>query len=253
MKKTSDSSWENVENWYHNQVGEKGHYYHQTVILPGVLKHLTPANEGKLLDLACGQGVLARQISPQMAYVGVDLSPSLIRSAQNLDKKQNHRYLVGDVSKPLALKEKDFTFGAILLALQNIENPVGVFKNFYNHLLPGSKVVIVLNHPCFRIPRQSSWGVDESKKLQYRRIDRYLSTLKIPIQAHPGQQDKSVSTLSFHYSLSSLSGWLKEAGFLIETIEEWCSDKKSTGKAATMENRARSEFPLFMAIVGIKK
>jgi len=35
---------------------------------------------------------------------------------------------------------------------------------------------------------------------------------------------------------------------VIEKIEEWASDKDSVGKAAKMENRARAEIPLFMAI-----
>jgi hypothetical protein len=31
-------------------------------------------------------------------------------------------------------------------------------------------------------------------------------------------------------------------------MEEWVSDKKSTGKFATVENRARAEFPLFLTL-----
>jgi len=59
--------------------------------------------------------------------------------------------------------------------------------------------------------------------------------------------------LSFHYPLSYFCDALKNSGFYIETVEEWCSNKTSTGKMATQENRARKEFPLFMAIVAIKK
>jgi hypothetical protein len=35
-------------------------------------------------------------------------------------------------------------------------------------------------------------------------------------------------------------------------MEEWTSDKVSVGKAAKGENRARAEFPLFMAIRAVK-
>jgi hypothetical protein len=41
---------------------------------------------------------------------------------------------------------------------------------------------------------------------------------------------------------------LNKAGFMIAKIEEWTSDKESEGKTAKQENRARAEFPLFMAI-----
>jgi hypothetical protein len=110
----------------------------------------------------------------------------------------------------------------------------------------------VLNHPCFRIPRQSSWGVDLEKKIQYRRIDRYFSSMKIPIQSHPSKGAQSSHTSSFHHSLSRYVQWLKQTGFVIETMDEWCSDKKSTGKHAKMEDTSRAEFPLFLAIVAKK-
>jgi hypothetical protein len=46
---------------------------------------------------------------------------------------------------------------------------------------------------------------------------------------------------------------LFENGFAIEKIEEWTSEKQSEGKMARAENRARDEFPMFMAILAVKK
>jgi hypothetical protein len=90
--------------------------------------------------------------------------------------------------------------------------------------------------------------VDEQQKLQYRRIDRYMSSMEIPIQMEPGKGKGSQTTYSFHHPLTKYSHWLKEAGFVIELIDEWCSDKMSQGKTAKMENRSREEIPLFMVI-----
>jgi len=39
---------------------------------------------------------------------------------------------------------------------------------------------------------------------------------------------------------------------VISDLEEWTSDKVSAGKSARAENRARSEFPLFLAIKAVK-
>jgi hypothetical protein len=132
-----------------------------------------------------------------------------------------------------------------------VEDPEMAFKNAYSHLAPQGKLLIVMNHPCFRIPRQSSWGIDEAKKLQYRRIDLYMSSLKIPIQTNPGREPSS-STVSFHHPLSFYFQSLAKAGFMIETAQEWISDKKSTGAKASMENRSRKEFPLFLALLCVK-
>jgi SAM-dependent methyltransferase len=248
-KKTS-TSWEPVEKWYQSIVQDDGHYYHRQIILPGVLKMLGKVTS--LLDLACGSGILAKRLPPDVEYTGIDLSASFIKAAEKNDTLPHHHYQIGDITKPLKLQKQDFTHAALILAAQNIEQPKLAFINAAKHLQAGAKFIIVLNHPCFRIPRQSSWGIDDSKKLQYRRIESYFSSMKIPIHAHPSKGDESPATWSFHYPLSSLSSWLLEAGFKIELLEEWYSDKESTGKNAKMENRSRREIPLFLAICAVK-
>lgn len=248
----ASTSWEPVEKWYKETVGEEGHYYHQHVVIPGVLRLLSLDEHSSLLDLACGQGILGRQIQKETPYIGIDISPSLIEAAKQADKNPFHQYLIGDVLKPLPIKKKDFTHASIVLAIQNFEEPFLAIKNAAKHLIHQGRLVIAMNHPCFRVLRQSSWKVDEIQKIQYRRIDRYSSPMKIPIQAHPSKGKDSLTTLSFHHPLATYSLWLNQAGFTIELIEEWHSNKVSTGKAAKMENRSREEIPLFMAIKAIK-
>lgn len=236
------TSWQPVFKWYHENVGEEGHYYHKHVILPKIMTKI----KGKtVVDLACGQGVLGRQVDPHSDYVGYDIAPSLIRIAKQHDKAPKHTYFVQDCTKPFKC-ERQFECGVCLLALQNIEELLPFFHNAKKLIKPNAKLHLVLNHPCFRIPRQSSWGIDEGKKLQYRRIDRYLTHLKIPIQASPSKGEQSAQTWSFHYSLTDILKPALQAGFQLSDLEEWVSDKESEGKKAKMENRAREEFPLFL-------
>lgn len=249
------TSWEPVQKWYQATVGEEGHYYHKQIIIPAVLRlmALEKMPGASVLDLACGQGVLARHLPPQLPYTGVDLSVSLIKSAKQQDRNSCHQYVVADASKSLPLQDKKFSHATIILALQNIEHPEAVLQNAALHLQAGGQLLIVLNHPCFRIPRQSSWQVDSEKKIQYRRLDRYATAMSIPIQAQPSKGVQSPSTLSFHHPLAAFTQWLNKAGFVITLMEEWCSDKISEGGAAKMENRAREEFPLFLTIQAVKK
>lgn len=249
QRRKKTTSWEGVNKWYRNIVGGSGHYYHKNVIFPKLMPLLGLEKDSTLLDLACGNGVLSRQIPKEVRYSGVDISPSLIKEAKKSGKGRS--FSVGDIIKPLPVKET-FTHAAIILALQNVEHPEAVFQNCAKHLEKDGTLVMVLNHPCFRIPRQSEWGVDQNKKIQYRRIDRYLSSMKIPIAANPGKGEKSASTLSFHRPLSEYVRLLAEAGFGVVAMEEWCSDKVSEGGRAKMENRARSEIPLFLAIKAVK-
>jgi hypothetical protein len=76
--------------------------------------------------------------------------------------------------------------------------------------------------------------------------------MEIPIHAHPGQGEKSASTLSYHLPLSAYIQALTNAGFLISGMEEWISNKESTGKNAKAENRARNEIPLFLYLQALK-
>lgn len=251
-RKTKSTSWEPVSKWYNQAVGKEGHYFHQFVILPKLLDLLNLSEDSSVIDLACGQGILARHLPKSVEYLGIDIAPSFIREAIQLDKNPLHKYIVGDLSKPLVVKQL-FSHAAMILAMQNMAKPQLVIKHISSVLKPEGVFAIVMNHPCFRIPRQSSWGIDPEKKIQYRRIDTYLSEQKIPIKAHPSEGSHSAETWSFHYPLSSFTRWLHEAGFVIELIEEWCSDKKSEGKMAKMEDRSRNEFPLFLTILARKK
>ncbi|MDN3506377.1 MAG: class I SAM-dependent methyltransferase [Simkaniaceae bacterium] len=247
MAKQSKTSWESSASWYDGAVGQKGHYYHEHVILPKLLKLMDLKKGDHLLDLACGQGILSRAIPKQVKYTGIDIAKSLIEAAKKRSKNPLHSFFTQDVTKALPVSNNSFTHATIVLALQNIENPLSVLKNVSKHLKAGGTLYLVLNHPCFRIPRLSHWGIDETKKLQYRRMDSYLSTQKIPIQMHPGK--KQEQTWSFHHSLSEFTKMLFDSGFAVSLIEEWVSDKKSTGGKARMENRARKEFPLFMTLI----
>lgn len=241
-----DTSWNKVGKWYSKITKDGGHYYHTHVVMPKTLELLQLKPDSRLLDLACGTGVLAESAPVVEKYLGIDLAASLIKEAKDKKLPAHYQWQVADVTKPLQL-EGQFTHAAIILALQNMQYPEGAINNAARLLEPGGKLVIVINHPAFRIPRQSSWGVDEGNKLRFRRINRYLSPLEIPITAHPGQKASPV-TWSYHLPLSSYFEMLTRQGMVIDSLEEWTSDKQSQGKARRQENLAREEFPLFLAI-----
>lgn len=105
--KASSTSWDKVGKWYHGIVGDEGHYYHQKIVIPGILNLLEIGHKVKssLLDLACGQGVLARHLPDNVYYTGIDLSATLIKAAKGCDKNPGHEFIVGDVSKQFSLKK----------------------------------------------------------------------------------------------------------------------------------------------------
>ncbi|MBI3296527.1 MAG: class I SAM-dependent methyltransferase [Elusimicrobia bacterium] len=223
--------------------------------MPGLTRmlRLGDTERVKLLDLACGQGVLARSLPATVDYWGVDLSESLVAAARKHDPRPTRRYEVADACKPLPFEESGFSHVVCMLAIQNVENPAALVANAAARLAPGGRFVLVLNHPCFRIPKQTSWEVDERRWVRFRRVDRYLSRMRAAIVMNPGLGAASAETWSFHAPLSDIFTWFKDAGLLVEGLEEWVSNKRSEGPAAVMENRARAEFPLFLALAALKK
>lgn len=245
---TPSTSWESASEWYNNLVGSEGHYYHQHVIFPHLLKILKTKKQNlSMLDLGCGQGAFSQVLPKDFAYDGVDLSSSLIKMAKKNTSLPNRIFHELDLCTPFDLN-KTFTHAAMILSFQNIAEPKIALQNAKKHLKQGGLFLLVLNHPCFRIPRQSSWEVNEDTRIQYRRVDTYMSSMQIPIEVHPGKA-ASVKTYSFHYPLSEIFSLLQDSGFTVCNLTELCSDKISTGKNAKMENRARDEIPLFMTIV----
>jgi len=244
----NDSSWQKVGKWYGKIVGESGHYYHQKIILPNSLRLLQLKKRERLVDVGCGQGILARYIPEEVDYLGIDLAKNLIDLAQKQDKNPRHHYLVTDASREIKLGMIDKV--AMILSLQNIKKPFGVIKNCRVWLKTGGKMLMVLNHPAFRIPKHADWIERDGR--QWRMVDYYMSPLEIPIESSPFNKRDNQISLSYHYPLSFFVEILADNGMVIETIEEWVSDKKSTGTKAKMEDEARGEIPLFMAIVAKK-
>lgn len=244
------TSWQSAGCWYSQLSGDSGHYFHRRLIIPGVLRLLHFNSFSKLLDLGCGNGVLARSLPAEISYTGIDIAPGLIKDARLRDKNPRHQFIIADVTKPVNLPY-DFTHAVFILSLQNISQPAAAIRLAAQALTSQGKLVIVLNHPCFRIPRQSSWGIDEANHLEYRRINRYLSPLEIPLVTHPGQA-RSAVTWSFHQPLSAYVNWLSQSGLLVDQLEEWTSDKTSRGAHAKRENFSRKEFPLFLTLRAVK-
>ncbi len=205
-----------------------------------------------MLDLACGQGVLCRILAERgVEATGIDAARELIDAARKRGPAAIH-YHVADAGELAFLPEAHFDAGACVLAIQNMHPLPPVVNSVARVMKPGGRLVLVMMHPCFRGPKETSWGWDEGKKVQYRRVDRYLVPRKSPIVAHPGAAP-DVYTWTFHKPIEAYVKALRQSGLLIDAIEEWASHKMSTsGPRAAAENTARKEIPMFMAIRAIK-
>lgn len=246
------TNWNKVASWYEKSVGNQGSDYHENIIFPAITQLLNLQKSDKFIDIACGQGALIKHLMPSKAEMaGVDASKKLIEFAGKRNPKV--KFFCQDATKLTNIESNSFDAAACVLALQNIENFEGVIKEAARILKKGGKFILVLNHPCFRIPRQSGWGYDEKRKLSFRRIDTYMSEQNIPIQMHPGARPQ-VYTWTFHRPLSSYINALGKNSLLIEHCEELLTHRKNMPiKSQKAENRAKQEIPLFLIILALKQ
>jgi ubiquinone/menaquinone biosynthesis C-methylase UbiE len=248
QRKERRTDWGQVADWYDSHVGESGSEFHRRIVLPGVLRLLSVEPGQRIIDIACGQGVLCRQLAEKKAEVtGIDAAESMIRAARQRGPEQI-RYQLADARDPAGLPSDYFNAAACVLAIQNIHPLPPVLDAVKRLLVAGGKFVMVMTHPCFRGAKETSWGWDEANKVQYRRVDRYLIPRKTPIVTHPGE-DPTQYTWTFHRPIEDYVKALSRAGLLIDALEEWPSHKTSdSGPRAPAENTARKEIPLFLAI-----
>lgn len=254
MKPVNKTSWGKVAGWYDELLEQSKDSFQEKVILPNLLRLLDIKKGMAILDIACGQGYFARAFHEKGASVtGCDISPELIEIAKKHSPKE-----IGYFTAPAdRLTEMSGKFDAvtIILAVQNIENISGVFAECAKVLKPGGRAVVVLNHPAFRIPKRSSWGWDDAKKNQYRRVDGYMSDERLEMDMNPGESNdnRKKYTVSFHRPLQTYFKLLGKNSFAVTRLEEWISHKTSErGPRAEEEDRMRKEIPLFIAIVAEK-
>jgi ubiquinone/menaquinone biosynthesis C-methylase UbiE len=251
------TDWGDVAEWYDKLVGEAGSEYHRQVVLPGAMRLLAAKPGERILDIACGQGVLCRLLASAVGetgkITGIDAARQLIRAARQHGPAAID-YLVGDARAldHLPAPPCQFDAAACILAIQNIHPIQPVFTGVSRLLKPGGRFVLAMMHPCFRGPKETSWGWDADQKIQYRRVDRYLIPRKTPITTHPGSAPTEY-TWSFHKPLEAYVKPLRQAGLLIDALEEWPSHKTSQpGPRAAAENQSRKEIPMFLALRAIK-
>ncbi len=250
----ASAGWDRVAAWYDRLVGDEGSDYHRAVLLPTALRLLDPRPGERFLDLCCGQGVLGRALLERQAgsVLGVDASRRLIAAARARGPRDPRlRYLVADATRPGDFGPP-FDGVACVMAAQDLADLPGLCRTMAAALRDGGRAVLVLMHPCFRVPRQSAWGWDEARRIRYRRVDRYLTPLRVPIATHPGR-DPGQHTVFYHRPLADYLNALGAAGLAVTAAEEPRSHRRiQPGGRSRGENRAAEEFPLFLALRAVR-
>ncbi len=256
LSQVKDTSWGGVAEWYDKHLEKTNDTYHEKVVHPNLLRMLGDIKGKQILDLACGQGIFSRLLADKGAsVVGVDLGKELIDIAEkkNADYKFKIHFFHSASNDLFMVKSETKDVVVCVLALQNIEKMQETVAEVSRVLKKGGRFIAILNHPAFRNPRHTHWGYDEAEKVQYRRVNEYLSESKIKIDMTPGAVKDKKFTVSFHRPLQVYMKSFGKQGLAMTRLEEWESHKASQkGPRKNAEDKARKEIPLFLAMEMIK-
>ncbi|MGJ8632384.1 MAG: class I SAM-dependent methyltransferase [Luteolibacter sp.] len=250
-----EKGWDGVAGWYDKLVGADGSDYHRNVILPAVIDMLGVSRGESVLDVCCGQGVLVKPLMEAGAgqVLGVDASGKLIASArERYTGEERVSFLRADACAQGDWADGSFDAVACVMAVHDVPDIGGLMRNLSAALKPGGRVVIVMMHPCFRIPRESHWGWDGDQKVQFRRLDKYGKALEIGIQTRPGLGTDE-STVFYHRPLADVISPMGAAGLgVTECVELFSHRRSQSGPFSKAEHRAAEEFPLFMGLKAVR-
>lgn len=288
-----NTSWGGVADWYDEYLGNEDSYQ-KAVILPNLMRILEPKIGDKIVDIACGQGYFTEEILARGAEViGLDIAPELIEKAESrlrtkgITKKVKLFVSSADDLSPVQtstieaavcvlavqnIKEMDTMFGECARILRKPKSQDKVSFAIKHGTDPNKspshkygRLILVINHPAFRVPQSSDWYYESAKPQapvrynapkapasedrQGRVVYQYLSEGTIKIDMNPGSTGNKKYTISYHRPLQVFMKTLAKHGFGITRIEEWSSHKKSqAGPRAAAEDKARKEIPMFMCI-----
>jgi ubiquinone/menaquinone biosynthesis C-methylase UbiE len=215
--------WRDMAAFYDEKQGDGGDLWHRALIDPGLLGVLGPVGGQEVLDLACGNGYIARRLAREGARVtGVDASAPIIERARAREAREplGIAYHVADASRLEMLADGAFDVVVCNMALMDIADAAGALREAGRVLRPGGRLVASLSHPCFDVPNASAWLVEQMNYTStvWRKVGRYRELFEgwCPWRRPDGE----VQTPAYHRPLSWYFRALRAAGFVITALEE---------------------------------
>lgn len=232
-------------------MGERGDLWHRSLIDPALLAVLGSVRGRRTLDVACGNGYLARRLKRQGAAraVGVDSSLASIRIARQREaaRPTGAEFIHGDAAHLPQFGDGTFDRIVANMAIMDIRDAAGTIRESARLLDPSGRLVFSINHPCFEIDARSMWLVERpayeeriSRKVEgYRRERRVRVPWKI-------SENEWGYTDSYHRTLATYSRYLNDAGLAIVRMAEPAPKPELLRKSA--QGRFIAEIPLHLVV-----
>lgn len=150
------SVWNNNASWWHSEM-ERADLFHRAIIHPAVWARLGDLTGKRVLDVACGNGLLSLDMACKGAdVVGFDFSDALIALAREQSSKAEQavefRALDATSTEDLGRLSGPFDAAVCVMALHDIHALEALAEALERVLEPGGVFVFAVPHPCFNSP-----------------------------------------------------------------------------------------------------
>lgn len=221
--------WEaNAENW--TRFSRAGYdVYRDALNTPSFLSMLPPIDGRDGLDIGCGEGSNTRKLVECGARMqAIDIAPTFIRHAQEMEASSplGVRFEIAD-GAALPFADASFDFATAFMSLMDMPDQPRALGEACRVLRPGGFLQFSILHPCFVPPHRKTLR-DENGRAYAIEIAGYFdetpgrvetwwfSTLPRDERA----QSEPFRVPRFHRTLSAWVRMIREAGFIIEAMEE---------------------------------
>ncbi len=220
--------WDQKAEFWDNLHGDEGNHFHRTLVGPATERLLALQPGERVLDIACGTGVVARRLAELGGHVvAVDFSPALIARAQARGQRSGEpiHYGVADATDEealVALGEGHFDAAVSTMALMDMPEIAPLFRAVRRLLKPGGRFVLATAHPAFNSnnPIFVVEKADLNGSLVVQHALKFTRYLDIPAVKAAGAPNEPSPHLYYHRPLHELLGAAFAVGLVLDGLEE---------------------------------
>jgi len=160
---------------------------------------LADATDGRVLDVACGPGILTAALAERFAApVGLDFTAETLRLARTRIPAGRSAAFVRGLAEALPFPDGAFDGAAVRLALHHFEDPASVLREVRRTLAPGARLAVL----------DILTSADPAEAHLHDAIERLRDPSHAAFTTEAGLRDQ-----------------VEAAGFAIQSAESWDRDR----------------------------